>query len=167
MFIYFWDRERAWVGEGQRERETQNLKQAPGSELQHRARRGARTHRLWDLDLSWSRKLNRLSHPGAPRAYIFKTYLPDSSLSFAFSPSWLWTWTGKGILSTELSCKSSSSCVASCEGFLICLLTEAGIPSLFCWHPRLESSRPTASGQGLKDLYYLSAFRAQKCVICI
>ena len=33
MFIYFWDRDRAWVGEGLRERETQNPKQAPGSEL--------------------------------------------------------------------------------------------------------------------------------------
>ena len=27
------DRDRAWVGEGQRKRETQNLKQAPGSKL--------------------------------------------------------------------------------------------------------------------------------------
>ena len=33
MFIYFGDRERAWVGEEKRERETQNPKQAPGSEL--------------------------------------------------------------------------------------------------------------------------------------
>ena len=32
-FIYFWDRDRARAGEGQRERETQNPKQAPGSEL--------------------------------------------------------------------------------------------------------------------------------------
>ena len=34
MFIYFWDRERQSVsGEGQKERETQNLKQRPGSKL--------------------------------------------------------------------------------------------------------------------------------------
>ena len=35
MFIYFWQRERdrAWAGKGQRERETQNPKQATGSEL--------------------------------------------------------------------------------------------------------------------------------------
>ena len=35
MFIYFWERgrDRAWAGERQRERETQNPKQAPGSEL--------------------------------------------------------------------------------------------------------------------------------------
>ena len=35
MFIHFWERERhrLWVGEGQRERETQNPKQVPDSEL--------------------------------------------------------------------------------------------------------------------------------------
>ena len=33
---------------------------------QHRAWRGARTHGPRDRDLSWSRTLNRLSHPGAP-----------------------------------------------------------------------------------------------------
>ena len=38
---------------------------------QHRARRGARTHRLWDHDLSQSQTLNRLSHPGAPQEAHF------------------------------------------------------------------------------------------------
>ena len=33
MFIFGTERDRAWAGEGQREREIQNLKQAPGSEL--------------------------------------------------------------------------------------------------------------------------------------
>ena len=33
---------------------------------QHKAQRGARTHRLWDHDLSRSQMLNRPSHPGAP-----------------------------------------------------------------------------------------------------
>ena len=37
MFIYFWARDRAWVGEGQREKETQkregDSEQAPDSEL--------------------------------------------------------------------------------------------------------------------------------------
>ena len=67
-FIYFWDRERQSIsGRGaERERETQNLKQAPGSELQHRAWRRARTHVLCDHDVSWSQTLNQLSHPGAP-----------------------------------------------------------------------------------------------------
>ena len=32
-FIYFWVRDRVWVGEGRRERETQNPEQAPGSGL--------------------------------------------------------------------------------------------------------------------------------------
>ena len=32
LFIFKSQRDRAWVGEGQRERETQNLKQDPGSE---------------------------------------------------------------------------------------------------------------------------------------
>ena len=38
---------------------------------QHRARRGARTHRPRDHDPSRSRPLNRLSHPGAPTCCIF------------------------------------------------------------------------------------------------
>ena len=33
MFVYFWEIDREWAGEGQRERETQNLKQAPGLKL--------------------------------------------------------------------------------------------------------------------------------------
>ena len=37
---------------------------------QPRARRGARTHGPRDRDLSWSRTLNRLSHPGAPKTYF-------------------------------------------------------------------------------------------------
>ena len=37
---------------------------------QHRARHGAQTHEPWDHDLSRSRKLNRLSHPGTPRIWI-------------------------------------------------------------------------------------------------
>ena len=44
-----------------RERETQNLKQAPGSELSAQSRRGARTHGPRDHDLSQSRTLNRLT----------------------------------------------------------------------------------------------------------
>ena len=55
------------MGERKIERETLNLKQAPGSELSHSAWRWARTHEPWDHDLSQSRTLNRLSHPGTPR----------------------------------------------------------------------------------------------------
>ena len=33
MFIYFWKKDRVWAGKRQRERETDNLKQAPDSHL--------------------------------------------------------------------------------------------------------------------------------------
>ena len=75
-FIYFEresqsERERVHNhGEGQRERERQNLKQAP--HCQPRARRGARTHEARDHDLSRSRRLNQLSHPGAPKLPFLK-----------------------------------------------------------------------------------------------
>ena len=52
LFIFGTERDRAWTGEGQRERETQNWKQAPGSEPQPRARCGAQTHRPRDRDLA-------------------------------------------------------------------------------------------------------------------
>ena len=65
-------RDRAWMGEGQRERETQNRKQAPGSEPSAQSpTRGSnsRTARSWP---GWSRTLNRLRHPGAPNLIFFK-----------------------------------------------------------------------------------------------
>ena len=62
------ERESEWAraGEGQRERKTQNLKQAPGSRCQHRARCGVWSHKPRDHDLSWSWILNQVSHPGTP-----------------------------------------------------------------------------------------------------
>ena len=78
MFTY--SRERDWdrvrVGEGQRERGRHRIwSRLQALSCQHRARRGARTHRLWDHDPSRSGTLNRLSHPGAPQAesYCFPT----------------------------------------------------------------------------------------------
>ena len=65
-FISGIDRDRAWTGEGQRERGTQNRKQAPGSEPSAQSpTRGSnpRTARSWP---GWSQTLNRLRHPGAP-----------------------------------------------------------------------------------------------------
>ena len=81
MFIYFWERNRVRVGEGQKEGETQNPKQAPGCE--HRAQCGALTHEPWDHDLSQSqimtwakvRHLNWLKHPGTPRANHLRMWL--------------------------------------------------------------------------------------------
>ena len=68
LFVYlFRERDSKHIGAGKGERE--NPKKSPHG--QHRAQRGARTHRPWDHDLSWSRPLNRLSHPGAPLPQIF------------------------------------------------------------------------------------------------
>ena len=53
-------------GGAEKERETQKLKQLQAQSCQHRAQWGAQTHEPWDHDLSWSRMLNWLSHPGAP-----------------------------------------------------------------------------------------------------
>ena len=66
LFIFGTERDRAWMGEGQRERETQNRRQAPGSEPS--AQSLMRGSNSWTVR-SWperSRTLNRLSHPGAP-----------------------------------------------------------------------------------------------------
>ena len=77
MFIYFWERQRQNAsGLGQRERARHRIRsslQAPS--CQHRAWRGARTHKLWDHDLGQSRMLNRLSHPAAPVTCIFQDVL--------------------------------------------------------------------------------------------
>ena len=76
IYLFLRERDRAWAGEGKRE-ETQNLKQAPGSEqVFSRARCGARTHELWDHDLSQSH-LTDWATQGAP---IFPSFLlPTSS----------------------------------------------------------------------------------------
>ena len=54
-------------GERGRHRSRSRL-QAPT--CQHRARCGARTHEPWDHDLSRSRTLNWMSHPGAPSEFL-------------------------------------------------------------------------------------------------
>ena len=55
-----------------------NRLQAPSH--QPRARRGARTHGPRDCDLSRSRTLNQLSHPGTPLIYFFNAKLCISDL---------------------------------------------------------------------------------------
>ena len=67
MFIYYWEteRDRAWGGEGQRGGDRIGSRLQDPS-CQHRARHGARTHKLQDHDLNQSRTLNQLSHPGTP-----------------------------------------------------------------------------------------------------
>ena len=67
-FIYFWHRERQSMNGGGSERGRHRVwNRLQALSCQHRAQRGARTHRPWDHDLSRSRKPNQLSHPGAPR----------------------------------------------------------------------------------------------------
>ena len=63
-------------GEGQRERETQNPKQPPRSELLAWRLTGAGTHKPQDHDLSQSQMLNRLSHPGAPQQPFLNSHCP-------------------------------------------------------------------------------------------
>ena len=72
--VYFWDRERQSMNGGGSERETHRIwNRLQALSCQHRARRGARIHGPRDRDLSRSRTLNRLSHPGAPGCVYFKT----------------------------------------------------------------------------------------------
>ena len=72
IFIYFWETERAQVGEEQeRERDTESEAGSRLWAVSTELGRGTRTHEPWDNDLSWSRTLNRLSHPDAPLVGIF------------------------------------------------------------------------------------------------
>ena len=70
MFIYFWETE-CKRGRGREKGRPRIQSRLQALSRQHRARCGARTHGLWDHDLSRSRTLNRLSHPGAPSSYLF------------------------------------------------------------------------------------------------
>ena len=68
-------RDRAWLGERQRERGRHGIwSKLQALNWQHRAQRGARTHRPWDHDLSRSRALNQLSHPGAPTRFSINIF---------------------------------------------------------------------------------------------
>ena len=64
--LFLRERDRAWVGEGQRERERDRQTDRQTHSCQHRAPCRAQTHEMWDHDLSQSWMLNQLSHPGAP-----------------------------------------------------------------------------------------------------
>ena len=59
------------MGEGQRERETQNPKQAPGSELSAQSPTGGSNSPSGEI-MSQSWTLNWLSHAGAPGVELFK-----------------------------------------------------------------------------------------------
>ena len=69
MFIYFWERERQRqsVSRGRAERGGHRIRsRLQVLNCQDGAQCGARTHEPWNHNLSRSRTLNRLSHPGTP-----------------------------------------------------------------------------------------------------
>ena len=71
--VYFWDRERQSMNGGRSERGRHRIRnRLQALSCQHRAWRGARTHGPQDHDLSRSRPLNRLSHPGTPVVVVLK-----------------------------------------------------------------------------------------------
>ena len=70
MFIFGRDRDSVWAREGQRERKTQNPKQAPGSKLSAQNLMWAQNHKPRDHDLSHNWMLNWLSHPDAPMTIL-------------------------------------------------------------------------------------------------
>ena len=71
VYLFLRERKTEYEQGGEKEKETQNLKQAPSLSCQPRAQRGARTSEPWDHDLSWSQTLNQLSHPGVPESMLF------------------------------------------------------------------------------------------------
>ena len=79
VYLFLRDKETAWAGEKQRERETQNLKQTPGSELSAQSLTwglNPRTARSWPEP----KTLNQLSHPGAPYKHSILKIATEGSL---------------------------------------------------------------------------------------
>ena len=70
FYLFLRETECEW-GRGRERRSHRIWSRLQAPSCQHRARCGARTHEPWDRDLSWSRTLNRRSHPGAPIFYNF------------------------------------------------------------------------------------------------
>ena len=75
------------MGEGQRERETQKVNQAPDSELSAQSSTWDLTHELKDHDLSWSRMLNWLSHTG-PLSTFFSISTTPPVVHSNYTYSW-------------------------------------------------------------------------------
>ena len=78
MFIYFWERQRdrVWAGEGQRERETRNPKQAPGSELSAQSPTWGSNPWMWDHDL---KSVGQLTEPPRRPSIHFFNFLPKAN----------------------------------------------------------------------------------------
>ena len=89
-FIYFWLKETEHKRKCRERGRHRVQSRLQALSCQHRAQCGARTHRLQDHDLSRSRTLNRLSHPGAPRTqWIFIKSKYTSSTTFSL---WMGNW---------------------------------------------------------------------------
>ena len=76
MFIYFWERERKTEheqGRGRERRRHRIWSRLQALSCQPRARCRARTHKLWDPELSWGQTLNWLSQIGVP-IFFFNLY---------------------------------------------------------------------------------------------
>ena len=73
MFIYFCERERQNMRGGgtETEKETQHLKQVPGSELSAQSSMRGSNSRTRDHDLSRSWMLNRLTTQAPPKIKLF------------------------------------------------------------------------------------------------
>ena len=86
IYLFLRDRERVWVGEGQREKETQNLKQDPGSEVSAQSpTRGSNSQavRSWPEPKS---DAQLTEPPRCPRIYIFAyVFFHTLCLSFIYA----------------------------------------------------------------------------------
>ena len=87
MFIFERKREREWQSvsnEGKAERGSQRIwSRLQALSCQHRAQCRARTHELWDHDLSQSQILNWLSHSGTPSLFFFNVYFWEREREWA------------------------------------------------------------------------------------
>ena len=75
LLIFETERDRAWAGEGQRDRGRHRMwNRLQALSCQHRAQCRVWTPELWDHDLSRSQMLNWLSHPGAWARFLKKYF---------------------------------------------------------------------------------------------
>ena len=182
MFIFERERNRAQAGEGQRKRETQNPKQASGSELSAQSLM-ARTQELGDHDLSWSRTLNQLSHAGTPGPKFF-LMLNINILAYDIRLSQVKTNTGKthpcrlfpplwshrsALLETSfLSCDGALS--LSCHLPVLLSFTSRRWP-LGKWAEWWEHIRAHRNGRhastGSGWLFHLAAMHLHRCFISL
>ena len=72
LYIFKTERHRAQVGERQREGDIESEIGSQLRAVKHRARHGARTHELWDYDLSWSWTLNNWATQAPRTCCTFK-----------------------------------------------------------------------------------------------